>query len=509
MTASGGVIQIAARGTQDSVLNDSPTHTIWKTVHTRFTSCASDEEFQELSTSGFSATSTATISRYGDLVSRITLEITLPALRAPAIPDTSSGATAGAVYAETGAHYVNAIGFACWEDCILEIGGSTIDQLFSDFAMIYEELAGRAGMRLEEAIGRVPFSADVDEDLIEKSSRQQVLYVPLPLWFSKYQPATWGLALPIVALQYHEIKLKLKTRSIAECVSVIYKDSAGDWRLSDLPPINASTGTALVNSDMKIRLLVSFVYLDVTERNAMSAVAHSFLINVTQRQVMAVAAGSFSKQENKLFHNHPCTSLIWYMRPLDWNLAGGRRRFSCGFKDRFDFSHQETGTIDASKGLPYGNAVDPITTASLSLNGHQRWPQDMQAAYFRVFTPFSSWRTMPSTNIYSYSFALQAHDWQPTSHLNMSRLDHVSLGLTFNTGIKASELISMVESYNLLVIANGKPLAVNRERRGREAPIGTVKQHRALVLPSQRCSRAARSMIGRWGCRGTRATART
>ncbi|KAG5191340.1 FirrV-1-B50 [Tribonema minus] len=424
-----------------------------RAVHTRFTSCALDDEFQELSTSGFASTSTATISRYGDLVSRITLEIVLPPLSAPDIPDTSSGAGAGAHYADTAAYYVNSIDFAAWEDVILEIGGSTVDQLFSDFCFIYEELAGRAGMRLEEAIGRVPFSADVDEDLAEKSAREQTLYVPLPLWFSKYQPATWGLALPIVALSFHEIKLKLKTRSIAECVSVVYKDSAGDWRLSDLAPINATTGTALVNSDMKLRLLVSFVYLDVTERNAMSSVAHSFLINVTQRQVMAVAAGSFSKIENKLFFNHPCSSLLWYMRPQDWNLEGGRRRFSCGYKDRFDFSHQEQGTVDATKGLAWGDTVDPITTASRSLNGHQRWPQDQNAVYFRVLTPYTSWRTMPTTNIYTYSFALQAQDWQPTAHLNMSRLKKTGLknGLTFAAGIKASELIAMVESYNLLI----------------------------------------------------------
>jgi hypothetical protein len=139
----------------------------------------------------------------------------------------------------------------------------------------------------------------------------------------------------------------------------------------------------------------------------------------------------------------------WYMRPLDWNTQGGRRRFSCGYKDRYDFSHQEMNSV--SSALPFGNAIDPIVTASLTLNGHLRWPQDMKSNYFRVMTPFTSWRTMPSTNIYSYSFALQAHDWQPTSHLNFSRLDHVSLGLTYAQGIKASELISMVEAYNLLI----------------------------------------------------------
>lgn len=452
MTASGGVIQIAARGSQDAVLNDNPTHTIWKSVHTRFTSCALDDEFQELSTCGFDAKqATATISRYGDLVSRITLEITLPPLRAPQIPKASGTGNE----TDTGAYYVNSIGFACWESATIEIGGSTIDALYSDFAFVYEELAGRAGLRLEEAIGRVPYSADVDEDLIEKSSREQTLYVPLPLWFSKYQPATWGLALPIVALSFHEIKIKIITRTIAECVSVVYKDSVtNNWMLVDLPPINVNTGTALVNSDMVMRILVSFVYLDVTERNAMSAVAHSFLINVGQRQVLAIQQGSFSKQENKLYHNHPATSLIWFVRPLDWNKSEGRRRFSCGFKDRYDFSSLEVnkdGSSTVTPDMPYGNAVDPIQTISLTLNGHDRWPADMKSNYFRVHVPFCSWRAIPSTNIYSYSFALQAADWQPTAHLNFSRLDHVSLGQTYAPGIKSSELIVMCEAYNLLV----------------------------------------------------------
>jgi Major capsid protein N-terminus len=177
-----------------------------------FTSCAMDDELQELSNSGFDTNSSCTVHRYGDLIARITLEVTLPAIEAPAIPAalaqpattttvngqvvTTPAATGNFLQANTGAHYVNSIGFALWDEIDIEIGGSTIDQLYSDFAMIYEELAGRAGLRLEEAIGRVPYRSEVDEDLIERSSKQQVLHVPLPLWFSKYQPQTWGLALP-------------------------------------------------------------------------------------------------------------------------------------------------------------------------------------------------------------------------------------------------------------------------------------------------------------------------
>ncbi|KAG5183124.1 large eukaryotic DNA virus major capsid protein-domain-containing protein [Tribonema minus] len=452
MTASGGVIQIAARGSQDAILNDSPTHTIWRSVHTRFTSCAMDDEFQDLSNSGFDTSSSATINRYGDLISRVTLEITLPPLAAPQVPITGTSPVTYHPAADTAAHWVNCIGFACWEDVQVEIGGSLVDQLYSDFAMIYEELAGRPGVRLEEAIGRVQFSDAVDEDLIEKAKKQQILYVPLPLWFSKYQPATYGLALPIVALTFHDVRIKIKTRSISECTCVLYKDNAA-WKLAENQiPLNANTGTALVNADLKIRLMVTSVYLDTTERTAMSSVVHSFLISTAQRQVHSIAANQSTKQEEKLFFNHPASSLIWFVRPLDWNTEAGRRRFSCGFRDRYDFTAHEAST-DAS--LPYGDAVDPIRTASLTLNGHARWPTDMDSRYFRMHMPYCAWRTMPTTSIYTYSFALEAHQWQPTSHLNFSRLDHVSLGWTFCPNIKSSEAFSFVEAYNLLVIRDG------------------------------------------------------
>lgn len=74
-------------------------------------------------------------------------------------------------------------------------------------------------------------------------------------------------------------------------------------------------------------LQVTSVYLDTTERLAMTSVSHSFLINVAQRQSLSIPAGQSTKVENKLFANHPSTSLIWYARSLDWATAEGRRRY--------------------------------------------------------------------------------------------------------------------------------------------------------------------------------------
>lgn len=144
----------------------------------------------------------------------------------------------------------------------------------------------------------------------------------------------------------------------------------------------------------------------------MTTVSHSFLINVAQRQNLSIAAGSSTKVDNKLFANHPVsftqitleysssisiflffytnvhlcllfilsvvsqsTSLIWFARPLDWNTVTGRRRYSCGHCDRYDFTSQVPNSVTST--LPYGDATDAVVNASLSLNTQQRWPTDV------------------------------------------------------------------------------------------------------------------------------------
>jgi hypothetical protein len=238
----------------------------------------------------------------------------------------------------------------------------------------------------------------------------------------------------------------------------------------------------------------------------MTSVTHSFLINVAQRQAHSIPAGQSTKLELKLFANHPSSSLIWFARPLNWATEAGRRRYSVGYKDRYDFSSQKVSSV--SDILPFGDAVDPLETASLSLNGHQRWPVDMPAVYFRTSVPHTAWRTMPSTHIYSYCFALEAATWQPTSTLNFSRLDHVSLGLTFATGIQASEFFTINESYNLLLIKDGKSQCRQEQAMVPRGTLKMMKRHHVVNPASRSCGRSSFSKT-RWSHEGTWMTIHT
>jgi len=314
----------------------------------------------------------------------------------------------------------------------------------------------RPGARLGEQIGKFSYSATVEDDMIEFASQDRCLYVPLQFWFNKYF-MEHGLSIPLIALSYHEIRVRVTFRSIAECTVTVFEDpgtlltpptpflSATDL----VSVVNTNTASTLVNSDLEARLLVSYVYLDAEERNAFSSVEHEYLITTTQRQQHAITSAGTASQQIKLFFNHPSNCLAWFIRPTDW--INSRRRYSVGHMDSFDFS---LFSDDESKSV-WGDVVDPVKCASLSLNGHSRFPDNMPGMFFRQAQPIMKWPNVSSGYMYVFSFSAQGGVWQPTSTLNMSRIDHVLLELKYNTDIPTSDVFIFAEAYNLLVVKDG------------------------------------------------------
>lgn len=465
MPAGGGIIQIAAIGRQNEYLNKDPQFTLFRTQHNRYTNFAEDFEWNTMNgvTTFGAQKAPATISRYGDLITDIHVYYSLPPLGPP--PNGTWNQISGSsppAYYETGAYWVNAIGYALSQEVTLEIGSQDIDTLYSEYMFLWEELTQRPGARIRESIGRFDWTDTIEDDMMAWSSKARELYVQIPFFFNKYFLEK-GLAIPLISLTYHEIKIKITWNSIPNVTAVVYKTGRDEnfpdkWSLKEsgpeATPINLNTGTYLQSTDLVCQLLVTYVYLDVDERNSMSQSDSEIVVTCVQRQLNTIATEGLTQDSLKLYFNHPSNFLMWVIRPQNYNLNDGRRRYSVGHKDMFDFTARRSDTR-----YPWGDVQDAITSATLKLNSHERWPEYMGASFFRVIQPLLKFENVPSSYLYVYVFAVAGGTWNVTSTLNFSRIEHTQLDLRYNTSsrdrIAVSDIIVFVENYNLLVVRQG------------------------------------------------------
>lgn len=440
--SSASIIQIAAVGPQNAIIYSSPERTLWKAAHVRYTNFSQDIQEVELTQGvAFDGKASANLVRYGDLVKGVIVEFTLPPLLAPAL---------AADPEVTEAYWVNGIGFALIKEAEVEIGATTIQKLTAENMWTYEELFNDAGKRLRDMIGRFDYSDSVEDEMIEWSSKQQKIYVPIPFYISAYGESS--LAWPMVALTRHDIKIKLSFNSLADCVVTVYKTLAADanYSFDATLPLSAETNVTLTKNDLVARLLVSYVYISDEERDAFTDNELQYLIVQDQNHTESVSAAQ-SQATFQLHFSHPISWLDIACRPVNWNTAAGRRRYSVGFKDRFDFSMKVT---DADLPL-YGDADHFFTEMDLRFNSHSRLPSGVAPRFYQQYQPYEHARSIFTGFQYLWAFALKIFDFNPTSTANFSKIDNVTAYFKFATGIPASEILYHANSYNQILIKRG------------------------------------------------------
>lgn len=474
MPAGGGIIQIAATGRQNEFLNKNPQFSLFRTSHNKYTQFAEDFEWNDMNgviTFG-AQKAPSTISRYGDLITDLHVYFCLPAIAPPAngdwnfkenetTTDSDGNTITTPVYYPTGAYWINAIGYALIQEITLEVGSQDLDTLYADYLFLWEELTQRPGARIRETIGRFDWSSTVELDMMEFASKPRELFVQIPFFFNKYFLEK-GLAIPLIALTYHEIKIKVSFAQVADVCAVVMQTGADanfrdKWTLVESGPNsvpkNLTTGQPLMSTDLVAKLLITYIYLDVDERNTFAQSDAEIVVTTLQRQQNTVSTVGMTQDSLKLYFNHPSNFLLWVIRPQNYKTGAGRRRYSVGYKDQFDYTSKV-----ASPDFPFGDVQDPITSATLKLNSHERWPDGMTAQFFRVVQPLLKFENVPSSYLYVFVFAVAGGTWNVTSTLNFSRIEHVQLDMKYNnanTPIQPSDIILFVESYNILVIRQG------------------------------------------------------
>ena len=382
----GGLMQLVAYGAQDIYLTGNPQITFFKVVYRRHTNFSMESIEQTFNGSvGAGARLTATVSRNGDLVHKMYLASTV------------AGGGDSANYGH----------FGLISEVELEIGGQRIDKQTAQWMETWAQLTevnplgtaatNSAGMTSGTMFQKMSAAGGCSAS--GGTLAPGLIHVPLQFWFCRNA----GLALPLIALQYHEVKVILDH------------------------VVGSVLGAGASNT-----LWCDYIYLDTDERRRFAQVSHEYLIAQIQEQSLTATSGA-----HDLNFNHPVKELIWSTAAGDAGSATG------------------TSLIATSAAL--------TDTFQLKLNGHDRFA----ARDYKYFSRLQPWQYHSGAggldsssasgqgrndSICVYSFALKPEEHQPSGTCNFSRIDNAQL---VSSGVIVARTTLYAVNYNVLRIMSG------------------------------------------------------
>ncbi len=465
----GGLMQLVVKGQQDTFLIGNPQITFFKMVHKQHTNFSMESIEQHFNgTVDFGRKLNCIISKNGDLIHKMYLSVQLPEIDC----ETSSS---------NKFRWLNWLGHNIIKKVYIEIGGQVIDEHYGEWLHIWNELSQKSGKQSGYAnmVGNVPrltqvVQGNTNTDKTSSTIPATTLYIPLQFWFCRNP----GLALPLIALQYNEVKIIVELNDHNSCCWAV-----GKYKLTPPSLINAS-------------LFIDYIYLDTEERRTFAQQKHEYLIEQLQYNGQEILNTQTNKI--KLNFNHPIKELVWVVQPISnidltyTNDLGGPQFYN--FTDNIDSTYfsgtpndpmgggmtggnsnniswglpitnnasttsnsiiapisgqssttplTNTGFYDITTPPVHGEAPvsgeinmplfdkgkSPIISAKIQLNGHDRFSL-RDGKYFNLIQPYQHHSNIPSTGINVYSFALYPEDHQPSGSCNFSKVDTSNLMFT-------------------------------------------------------------------------------
>lgn len=384
---AGGLSQLVAYGAQDVYLTGNPQITFFKVVYRRYTNFAVESIEQTINGSvAFGNKVSTQISRNGDLITDVIVEITLKK---------SAGGSSTFFPAE-----------ALLSEVELEIGGQKIDKHYADWYRVYDGL-----FRADD--NQTNYRRMTDFVDAEGANSVKRFYVPLIFFFNNAP----GLALPLIALQYHEVKIYFTLASSVQ-------------------------GCSSTNTDLTFKVYADYVFLDTAERTRFAQLPHEYLIEQLQftgTESATPSASTSVSQNIRLNFNHPTKYLAWVAK----GAYHGR------------YTGNVTVQTDVANTQTFDERLAPLNTAKLQLNGQDRFTE-RKGSYFNQVQPYQTLGAHVPAGIYLYSFALKPAEHQPSGTCNFSRIDNATLSLNWKTAsIGAGDVANVISEAVTTASATG------------------------------------------------------
>jgi len=437
-----GYLLLSVKSEQDKYLTGNPQFTYFKAVYRKHTNFVLDNQFVNFvgdTSNSFGKKIYIDIPKNGDLMHRMFIKIEFDT--------TSSDLKNIAPLAYNFIEYVD-----------LYIGGQKIDRNYGSWLQIYHEIfeSKNSDLALSNLVSNQPITGS-----------KNTTYIPLRFWFNN----NVGLSIPLIALQYSDVKLEIKLSS---------KSSANTYSKHNSFTVNDDNLTI-----KSIQLLTEYIHLDKDERRLFSSNSHEYLITQVQNSLNNPvnlykndSDASFEKIKHRtdLRFNHPVKELFWTFK--DSNAV-------CEKNDGYIKNFDSTGTLEFNYWRNLVPGREQLIAANLVLNG-----KDMQNELPPVFyrdiqqfqyhngsrlknirnvntdsnSPSSTFRNYNyGSGLYSYSFAIKPEEHQPSGSLNFSKLEQAQLKYRLHRTTETfnSTTIKAASTSNINININNAPSSID------------------------------------------------
>lgn len=530
----GGLLQLASTSkSQESFLIGNPQISFFESVYRKYTNFSMESIRLDVNGPTLSETSntqlTCPILRDGDLISDIYFCFELPDIYSGQYSQSGS-----APFYNYEFQWIKNIGCNIIETVSIFIGGNRIDRHYGEWLQIWSELNMETNEKkiFDNMTGNIPELYDpangegqngiyphitnsssytnqankytnqmtniieisnASKSITIPSIRKRKIKVPLLFWFNRNK----GLALPLIALQYNSIEIKLVLKNVNKLFTVIETDNTLTFHKKRIKPgINTHTGIAnflldssMVNSgstrtlnffDIKPYVEGNYIFLDTDERTRFSQKEHNHLIEQVKRVDIS---GVVSSTRHTIELSQPVKYMAWVGRRSDANERNDWNNYTNWIYPKVppysnEYNYKTMFGSYTNSNPPYYTVSEAthktnfrteylnksiLTNAALSFNGLFRI-KSKDDDYFNNVQFYQHFKKNTlEDGIYVYSFSLNPDKFQPSGACNFSMINNIELTLDINELPKDSssnnyynyEFNIYTVNYNVLRIMSG------------------------------------------------------
>lgn len=371
----GTLLQLIAKGSEDINITGDPEISFFENVYKRYTPFSMESIENPINTiPRFGSTIKVKIEKFGDLLSKMYLNVTLPG------DNVNNG------------RWTNRVGFNLIRKIELIIGNTVVDKQDGLFMYLQSELNSSDTKKsmLDTLVGhKANFPG---QQSFGNLGNNPIEYqIPLNFFFCK----NYSHCLPLIAMTKQDIYLKIYFQSKSNCLQ---------------------SGTILGELS-EVKLWVDYIFLSHTEKSNFANNNYQYLIEVTQHKTLNLTVDGISNI--RIPFKLPCKELIWIVRRITINDT----------TDKFtDFTTGIANIQQLAKSMVRKCQLK-VNSKNVLSSGYRNFD------YFNYIMPYQYHSGCPDLGINVYSFCLKPEDINPTGFLDIGKIDNFNLLVDSSIGI--------------------------------------------------------------------------